>query len=135
MRPTWIPTIHKSPSPYTCSGALGIGGWNTGCIPYARLDSRGHLTSAKNGRTLLLCFTASFKEKQPYSCICHTTGHKSYHKLKLQIFTLAFLQYWVFLQFIYLSLQCESTNSAETFCYAVGSLNPPTIAGLSSKHS
>ena len=60
-------------------------------------------------------------------------GIKSYHKLP--IFTPAFLQYWVFLEFIRLGLQCESTNSAETFCYAVKSLNAPTIAGLSSKHS
>ena len=40
-----------------------------------------------------------------------------------------------FLKFICLGLQYESTNTAETFCYAVESLNAPTIAGLSSKHS
>ena len=58
---------------------------------------------------------------------------KSYRKPP--IFTLAFLQYCFFLQFICLGLQCESTNSAETFCYGVGSLNAPTIAGLGSRHS
>ena len=42
-------------------------------------------------------------------------GIKSYHKLP--IFTPTFLQYNYcgFLEFIRLNLQCESTNSAETF--------------------
>ena len=62
----------------------------------------------------------------------HTTGHKIIPQASN--FKPAFLhmQYWVFLWFIQLVLQCESTNSAETFCYAIGSLNAPTIAGLSS---
>ena len=63
----------------------------------------------------------------------NTTGQRIIKKPP--IFTLVFLQYWGVLQFICFGLQCKSTNSAETFCYAVGSLNAPTIADLSSKHS
>ena len=64
----------------------------------------------------------------------NTTGIKSYHKPSSNFYT-GLLAILGFLQLIRLGLQCESTNSAETFCYAVGSLNAPTIAGLSSKHS
>ena len=63
-----------------------------------------------------------------------TSRHRRNHENKDRVFR----DFGYFAEFIRLGrLQCESTNSAETFCYAVaiGSLNAPTIAGLSSKHS